>query len=108
VALEFIDTMASKNKEQNKKYREKYKERYKEIKRKLVILKGNKCEMCEKEFPLACYDFHHRDPKTKDMELKDLIRIFHKEEDNIYLLEELEKCDLLCSNCHRIAHHGDY
>jgi len=90
------------------KYREKYKLQYREIKRKLVILKGNKCSCCEKEFPLCCYDFHHRDPKTKDLELKDLIKMFPNEKDMYLVIEELDKCDLVCSNCHRIIHHGEY
>lgn len=49
------------------------------------------------------YDFHHIDPKLKDRKISDMI---HKKRDFNLLIIELDKCELLCSNCHRIRH-GD-
>jgi 5-methylcytosine-specific restriction endonuclease McrA len=45
-------------------------------------------------------DFHHRNPKEKDIGISRLVmskweRVKH----------ELNKCDLLCSNCHRELHY---
>lgn len=61
----------------------------------------SKCARCGEEHP-ACLDFHHRDPKTK------LFGISHAVSHHGYgwdrILSEIEKCDLLCANCHRIEH----
>ena len=43
--------------------------------------------------------FHHKDPKTKDFEIGDSCR-FSLEK----LKEEVDKCQLLCSNCHQGLH----
>jgi hypothetical protein len=45
-------------------------------------------------------DFHHRDPKEKDIDVSTLIRKGNKNK----ILKEVEKCDVLCSNCHRDLH----
>jgi len=46
-------------------------------------------------------DFHHRDPAEKDLEIANLVGRARSVEG---ILLELEKCDCLCSNCHRIHH----
>lgn len=43
--------------------------------------------------------FHHRDPSKKEFSISS--PNFHKWED---VIKELEKCDLLCSNCHAEEH----
>jgi predicted HNH restriction endonuclease len=63
-----------------------------------VKLKGDKCAACGKQFPLACYDFHHINPK-KGRYSKAITTLSQKE-----IIEEMEKVILLCSNCHRILH----
>ncbi len=47
-------------------------------------------------------EFHHRDPSEKDFELGKKGRHFGPE--NARIQEELAKCDVLCSNCHKLAH----
>lgn len=72
------------------------------IKRKLEAIeyKGNKCFKCLQIFPYPVYEFHHRDPTTKDVEwVKLRLRSW------VSVLKELDKCDMLCANCHRIVHH---
>ena len=44
-----------------------------------------------------CLDFHHRDPKTKKFNIADRCKRYSKKA----LQEELDKCDVLCANCHR-------
>ena len=46
-------------------------------------------------------DFHHRDPKQKTGEVNRFVK------DSMYTraYAEVEKCDPLCANCHRIHHH---
>lgn len=61
---------------------------------------GSKCKKCgEDRFYL--FDFHHRNPEEKEGDLSD----FSKGYDLNKFFEELEKCDLLCANCHREFHY---
>ena len=66
-----------------------------------VDYKGGKCQDCEGVFPNCCYDFHHLDPTQKDYHIAPLLNARGFEASK----EELDKCVLLCSNCHRIRHH---
>lgn len=67
-----------------------------------VDYKGGCCTDCAGKYPLCVYDFHHLDPKQKDMHLAQALNARGFE----FCKEELDKCILLCSNCHRIRHHG--
>ncbi len=71
--------------------------------RKLKLLaidyKGGKCSKCGYDKCADALDFHHKDPNQKDFGISsgdtrswDSIKV------------ELDKCDLLCSNCHRELH----
>ena len=64
-----------------------------------IELKGGKCENCG--YAGLALVFHHRNPSEKSMSLD--VRAFTRSME--VLLPELEKCDLLCANCH-IEHHG--
>jgi hypothetical protein len=61
---------------------------------------GGKCLDCGLVSPVPqVYDFHHLDPAKKDIKLSSLSnRGFEA------MIPELDKCVLLCSNCHRIRH----
>ncbi len=75
-------------------------DRNKRKKRKLVEMFGEKCFDCHRSFPDCVYDFHHLDPSKKDFHVGDMKNISKK------LIEELDKCIMLCANCHRIRHFG--
>lgn len=45
-------------------------------------------------------EFHHRDPKEKDFTISSRAHLTFDER----VKQELDKCDLLCSNCHRERH----
>jgi hypothetical protein len=68
----------------------------KEYKSKLQCTRCGENEIC-------CLDFHHRDKETKDLTISRAIT-------NGWaikrLLKEIEKCDIVCSNCHRKIHAG--
>jgi len=68
-----------------------------ELKFKAIQYKGGKCEKCNYIGSIACYDFHHKDPTQKSFSIS------HKPHtrswDRIKL--EIDKCLLLCANCHR-------
>lgn len=71
-------------------------------KRKAVEHMGGTCHRCGGIFPDCCFDFHHKDPT----EVNDVpSRILHCSWKRI--LEELSKCIMVCSNCHRIIHNED-
>jgi hypothetical protein len=61
--------------------------------------KQHPCLDCGQRLPPVAMDFHHRDPKQKAGNMNDL-RKYSVDK----VREELAKCDLLCSNCHRIRH----
>lgn len=69
------------------------------LKAQAVEYKGGVCLDCGNMPNLAAMDFHHRDPKIKDFEISCRKGVCF---DNI--IEELNKCDLLCKNCHAIRH----
>ena len=77
--------------------------RRREAKIKAVEYKGNKCQDCGIEhianYNTSIFQFHHRDPNEKDFAVSQInMRSF----DNFK--QELDKCDLLCANCHHILH----
>ncbi len=73
--------------------------RFKARKKKAVELFGGCCGICGYNKNLAALDFHHIDPNTKES----LWGRFSKRKWSSVLLE-LNKCVLLCKNCH-MEHH---
>ena len=69
-----------------------------------IIFMGGKWSICGYEFNgqnSDVFSFHHLDPENKQFELKnDQI----KRRRTTTVLKELEKCILLCENCHRLVH----
>lgn len=63
---------------------------------------GGKCSKCLNIFHPAVYEFHHKNPETKDRDPSKMLQLSWKR-----LEAELDKCLLLCANCHRLLHHGD-
>jgi predicted nucleic acid-binding Zn ribbon protein len=72
------------------------------LKKKAVEYKGGGCSRCGLiSDNLSVYDFHHTDPTQKEFHLTGS-NMAIKSWDEI--VAELDKCDLVCSNCHRIEH----
>jgi len=61
---------------------------------------GGKCERCGYSKCHQALEFHHRDPTQKDFGIghKGYTRAWEK------VRVEIEKCVLVCSNCHREIH----
>lgn len=70
------------------------------FKERAVHYKGDKCQDCRNEFTACVYDFHHLDPTQKDFDIANHTSTSLDEK----IKKELDKCILLCSNCHRIRH----
>lgn len=91
------------NKEKRKEIANKHaRKKNREHKQKAVEYMGNVCFDCKEQFPNCCYDFHHLDPRQKDLHLS--IALTAKGFD--YCKEELDKCVMLCASCHRIRHNA--
>lgn len=72
-------------------------------KQKAVDHLGGHCSICLGVFPAVVYDFHHIDPREKEMNVSGAIGCSPNGiPQRIY--DELRKTTLLCSNCHRIEH----
>lgn len=75
-------------------------QRQRRLKNQCIEYKGGKCERCGITGHPAIFDFHHKDPTQKDFILS---RVRSLKFSTMHM-EELDKCLLLCANCHRIEH----
>ena len=67
-----------------------------------VMKRDGKCERCGYNKNFSALQFHHIDPSTKKFTL-DARTLERKTDEEI--IEEFNKCELLCSNCHQELHH---
>jgi predicted HNH restriction endonuclease len=77
--------------------------RRRELKRKCVKHLGGECLHCGLQYTpcnLPIFDFHHRNPDEKEFTIGHGLHAETWEK----VKAELEKCDLLCANCHRLVH----
>jgi hypothetical protein len=63
-----------------------------------INYKGGKCEHCGYDKYHGALEFHHKDPKIKDP------KSFRPGLAKARFLAEVDKCLLLCANCHREEH----
>lgn len=64
---------------------------------RLIAYKGGCCEKCGYKKCERALDFHHRDASKKEFTIRGWRRIMAWER----LKTEVDKCDLICANCHR-------
>lgn len=73
--------------------------RWIERKKKAIDYKGGRCARCGYDRYYGALHFHHVDPKIKDVSWNKLrLRSWDK------ITEELDKCEILCANCHAEEH----
>ena len=65
---------------------------------KLVEYKGGCCQICEYKKSIGALEFHHIDPNEKDFSISGKSYSFER------LKKEVDKCILVCSNCHIEIH----
>lgn len=70
----------------------------------LVKMKGGCCSKCGYNENLSALHFHHKDSNTKDFKL-DMRVLSNKSWESI--VEEVEKCEILCANCHAEEHNPE-
>lgn len=78
-------------------HRRRLREEINEIKR------TTPCTDCGNLFPAEVMDFDHLDPSTKIANVSQLVS---KEGSRRRIREEIEKCEVVCSNCHRVRTHS--
>lgn len=76
--------------------------RRKKLREMARMYKGGKCMICGYNRCLGALDFHHLDPSKKEfgVSMKGLTKSWEK------IKKELDKCVLICANCHRELHAG--
>ncbi len=76
--------------------------RRKLIRKMSVEYMGDRCNICHYKKCNSALEFHHRDSNEKDFGIsaKGYTRSWEK------VKAELDKCILLCANCHREVHEG--
>lgn len=92
---------------ENKKCNSAFRQLIRSTKRKLyfVELKGGKCEICGYNKNLSALEFHHINSDEKSFNLDGRMLA----NSNIEKLEEeLDKCMLICSNCHKELHNENH
>ena len=74
--------------------------RRKKVRLMAINYKGGKCEQCGYDRCLESLDFHHTDPTKKDFGIssKGYTRSWNR------IRKELDKCIMICANCHREVH----
>lgn len=70
------------------------------IKKECVKYKGGCCKICGYKKSLAALDFHHLNPEEKDFTIASRKNSILDDK----MKQELDKCILICSNCHREEH----
>lgn len=105
-----------KQRERNREYQKKhyqkkkdyYKNKAKESKGKVKeqfeeLKKTLSCKTCGESHP-ATLDFHHKNPEEKEIIIS---RAVGRNWGWNSLKKEIDKCDVLCANCHRKLHYEE-
>lgn len=84
----------------NRRHRQNNENRIRRNTKRLAVeYMGGECFDCKGVFPQCVYQFHHLDPTQKDFNPSNK-RGFET------MKPELDKCVMLCANCHMVRHYG--
>ena len=75
-------------------------DRQAKFKQDCVNYKGGRCQKCGYCKNTSALDFHHIDPNKKEF----TISKYKAQKFDDRIIPELEKCELICRNCHAEAH----
>jgi len=95
------DIKRQEEKEKSRKNVIAVKKRRNKLKEMAIEYKGGSCEKCGYNRCPRALEFHHLDPTQKDFGIgyKGYTRSWEK------VKEELDKCIMVCANCHREIHY---
>lgn len=109
--MAITDDYMPKSKEELAQYQREYRKNNREMVSRKVSEKrqkrsewainflGGKCANCNGVFDPVCYDYHHKNPDEKEFTIGENSLIGWER-----FKKEIEKCILLCANCHRLEH----
>lgn len=63
---------------------------------------GKPCAECKHMWPEYVMEFDHRDPDDKKYTISSMVHTHWDTSKWCEIIEEIDKCDLVCRNCHRI------
>jgi len=81
--------------------RKNQRERRHDLRQRLVEMRGSRCAVCNQKFETHQFDFHHVMPETKSFPLTKTMMTSRSWQS---VLEEANKCIMVCANCHRDIH----
>jgi len=88
----------------SKRFQQNRLKRRKELRAWFYDIKSKySCNKCGESDPI-CLDFHHTSG-NKDFQISTAVHVVRSKEN---ILKEIEKCVILCSNCHRKEHANKY
>lgn len=82
--------------------KEKSNKKHQNFKEKMILYKGGQCVSCSYNKCQDALEFHHLNPNEKDF----TVAQYKGSILNNTIKKELDKCILVCSNCHREIHAG--
>ena len=74
------------------------------MKKQAVKELGGKCEICGYDKCIDALEFHHLDPSQKDFGISQ--KGYTRSWENVK--KELDKCIMVCSNCHKEIHSKEH
>jgi predicted HNH restriction endonuclease len=80
--------------------------RQQQFKKQCIEYKGGKCSICGYDKCQASLEFHHLDPTEKDFCISTMKTTSYKK-NREKMEKELDKCILVCANCHKEIHFKD-
>lgn len=79
----------------------KEKDLRKQNKERALEFAGYKCQLCGYNKCIAALEFHHKDKSTKSFSISNGLHLQWR-----IIKKELNKCVLVCANCHREIEEG--
>ena len=70
--------------------------------REIIGRRGCNCDVCGDILLPRELEFHHRDPREKESRIAEMIGWHNIEA----IMKEVDKCDIVCRNCHRLIHYA--
>src|SRR5262245_7345858 len=97
-SLESGRKACKKHYNENKQYyQDRNKRRKAEFTKIIRDLKDRPCSDCGRSYPHYVMDFDHRNKSEKSFNVGEVNKVYSKES----LFKEINKCDVVCANCHR-------
>jgi len=78
-------------------------QRRKKRKQELIEERGGICFDCKNSFHCSIFEFHHLEPNEKEFSWSKAKKLTEEKMRN-----EMNKCVMLCANCHRLRHWKDF